>query len=336
MTEITKIKEVKHIDFDIFHEEIVPANQPVVIKNLISNNPAVVQGRQSPRAISDYLKSFYNGRLVPTFNGPTDIDGRFFYREDMKGFNFTPVNKRFDQVFDELIELIEVEDPTSLYVGSILLDEHFPNFTAQNPLSLLTGKMCEPRIWVGNEVTVSAHYDNPNNIACVVAGKRRFTLFPIDQVKNLYVGPLDFTPAGQCLSLVNFDKPDFDRFPKFREALRHAQVADLEAGDALFLPGMWWHHVKSLEKFNILLTYWWEDTPRYLGAQIDPLFHAILSIRELPLHRRNAWRELFDYFIFQEQHPLSHLPEDARGVLSKMSPQVAARLRQRLINNLNK
>ena len=70
--------------------------------------------------------------------------------------------------------------------------------------------------------------DLPDNLACVVAGRRRVTLFPPAQLENLYIGPLDHTPAGQAVSLVDFHAPDPARFPKFTEALRHARGAVLE------------------------------------------------------------------------------------------------------------
>ena len=74
--------------------------------------------------------------------------------------------------------------------------------TADNRLELLPPELARPRIWLGNRSEVSAHFDLSDNIACVVAGRRRFTLFPPDQVANLYVGPLDHTMAGQPASMV--------------------------------------------------------------------------------------------------------------------------------------
>ncbi len=75
-----------------------------------------------------------------------------------------------------------------------------------------------PRIWLGNSITTPTHLDEWNNIGCVVTGRRRFTLFPPEQIKNLYIGPIDFAPDG-CAR----DEPgavtraDFERFRKFRE-----------------------------------------------------------------------------------------------------------------------
>ena len=80
-----------------------------------------------------------------------------------------------------------------------------------------------PRVWFGNRVTVQTHYDISSNIACVVAGRRRFTLFPPEQLVNLYVGPLEFTLAGQPISMVKLEQPDFERYPRFRQALAAAQ-----------------------------------------------------------------------------------------------------------------
>src|SRR3546814_4100254 len=65
-----------------------------------------------------------------------------------------------------------------------------------------------PRVWIGNATHVSTHYDVSSNLACVVAGRRRFTLFPPDQIANLYVGPLDVTMAGQPASMVDLAAPD--------------------------------------------------------------------------------------------------------------------------------
>ncbi|MEI9904693.1 MAG: cupin-like domain-containing protein [Asticcacaulis sp.] len=135
---------------------------------------------------------------------------------------------------------------------------------------------------MGTRTRIAAHNDFPDNLACVAVGRRRFTLFPREQFRNLYLGPVDNTPAGRAVSMVDFHAPDFERFPRFRTALDHAVTAELEAGDAIFIPAMWWHHVEGLEPFNVLVNYWWRDTPRWLGQPQDALNLAMLAIRDLP------------------------------------------------------
>lgn len=192
-------------------------------------------------------------------------------------------------------------------------------------------------IWLGNPSIASAHYDAPNNIACCVVGKRKFTLFPPDQTVNLYPGPLDPTPGGQAVSMVDFRNPDFERYPRFRDALKVAQVAEMEPGDALFYPSFWWHNVEATAPFNVLINYWWHTSPKFMDTPMNVLYHAILSLRDRPEHEKRAWKNLFDYYIFgSPERPRAHLPEHAHGDLALVDEVKARRLRAMLINKLNR
>ena len=192
-------------------------------------------------------------------------------------------------------------------------------------------------IWIGTRTRIAAHNDFPDNLACVAVGRRRFTLFPPDQFRNLYLGPVDNTPAGRAISMVDFRAPDFAQFPRFREALKHAQIAELGPGDALFIPSMWWHHVESLAPFNVLMNYWWRDTPRWLGQPQDALNHAMLSIRDLPPEEKQVWSALFDYYVFENGDEVTaHIPEKARGVLAPLTPHTASRIRNFILTQLGK
>ena len=116
-----------------------------------------------------------------------------------------------------------------------MIDRWLPGFRDNNDIPI---PFPDPLVsfWLGNQTSISAHYDFPDNMACVVSGERRFTLFPPEQVSNLYVGPVDQTPSGQAISMVDFRNPDLHKFPKFAQALEHAQIAEMKAGDALFIP----------------------------------------------------------------------------------------------------
>jgi ribosomal protein L16 Arg81 hydroxylase len=241
---------------------------------------------------------------------------------------------RLDDILDKLLEYESSETQPTFYVGSTGVDTWLPGFRENNDIGLHAYKPLTS-IWIGNRSRVAAHFDYPDNIACCVLGRRRFTLFPPDQLKNLYIGPMDLTPAGQQISLVDFEQPDLDRFPKFAEAVAAAAVADLEPGDALFLPGMWWHHVEAMDTLNVLVNYWWNPAPDNLGSAADALTHALMAIKDLSPEQRAAWRELFDYYVFdQPAHGLDHIPEQARGRLGTIDATTARRLRAELLNKL--
>jgi hypothetical protein len=226
-------------------------------------------------------------------------------------------------------------DP-SYYIGSTSVDLSLPGFRADNDLPLAALKPLVS-IWMGNRTRIAAHYDIPDNIACVVAGRRRFTLFPPDQLANLYVGPIDFTPAGQAISLVDFAQPDFERFPLFAEAMDKALVAELEPGDALFIPSLWWHHVEALDTVNVLVNYWWAAGPALAGTPMDVLIHALLNIKALPAEQKKNWRSIFDHYIFDEPaDAFAHIPPDSLGILADLDEATAKQLRAMLLAKLNK
>jgi hypothetical protein len=184
---------------------------------------------------------------------------------------------------------------------------------------------------------VAAHNDVPDNLACVAVGRRRFTLFPRDQFRNLYLGPVDNTPAGRAVSMVDFHAPDPLRHPRFGDALAHARVAELGPGDALHIPSLWWHQVEGLDPFNVLVNYWWRDSPRWLGAPQDALNHAMLAIRDLPADQKKHWRDMFDHYVFQNSEAtVAHIPENARSVLAPLTADTAGRLRAYLLRQLSR
>jgi hypothetical protein len=194
-----------------------------------------------------------------------------------------------------------------------------------------------PAIWIGNRTIASSHYDSPNNIACCVVGKRRFTLFPPEQIFNLYPGPLEPTPGGQAISLVDFAAPDLEKFPRFRAALEAGQVAEVEPGDAVFIPSMWWHHVQALSDFNTLVNYWWTTLPPFIPTPMNTLYHAIWTLRDRPENEKMAWKQVFDYYVFGPSGLAGeHLPEAARGVLGPITEDQARLIRAMLINKLNR
>jgi hypothetical protein len=177
----------------------------------------------------------------------------------------------------------------------------------------------------------------PRNIACCVLGRRRFKLFRPEQIVNLYPGPLQLTPGGQVVTMANLDEPDFERFPRLRQALDEAWIADMEPGDALYYPSLWWHEAQARDRFNVMMNYWWVDSPAYMGDPMDVLMHAMLGLRDRPQVDRQGWRALFDYYIFGDNSvPRAHLPEHIRGALADMNEENARRIRDVVAHSLKR
>ena len=224
-------------------------------------------------------------------------------------------------------------EPQSIYVGSTMVDKWLPGFREVNDLDLAADNPLVS-FWLGNRTRISAHYDFPDNIACVVAGQRRFTLFPPEQVENLYVGPLEMTPSGQAISLVDFANPDLQRFllPRPLSMLG----SSIWPWGCLIYPQYGWHHVESRSELNLLVNYWWCDSLPELGSPTGALLHAMLAIRDLPSHQRKAWGNLFNHYVFDAgESTHSHIPEHARGCLSTFTNDSARRMRALLLNKLN-
>lgn len=315
---------------EIFQNEILPAGQPVVMRGLVARWPLVKAGKESPEALCRYLRAFDRGNQVSTASGPPSINGRLFYNEDMSALNFRMGRAPLSASLDFLLDHADDERPAAHAVQSVPMRENLPGFINENAMPLISPSI-EPRVWIGNNVTIAAHHDPSENIACVAAGTRKFTLFPPEQIANLYMGPFELTPAGATVSMVDFDDPDLERFPNFPKALDAAQTAELEPGDAIYIPYLWWHHVRSLARINVLINYWWNENPSQLDVPRNALLHAMLAIKGLPENHRLAWKQLFDHYIFQVNGaPGEHLPENRRGIIGDLDPEQVKQVRAAL------
>ncbi len=283
---------------------------PVIFKGLVADWPVVQAGLEGADALIDYLKARDNGTPAETFRQAPGEDGRYFYTKDQSGRNFAraPVPPRI--TLDRL-RAIRGQEAEHIYIQSAPLERHMPRVKAENRLP---GIAAEPRIWIGNRSHTQIHFDLYDNLACMVGGQKSFVLFPPEQVGNLYMGPFENTLAGVPAAMVSLDNPDFEAHPRFAEALETATIAVLEPGDVLFIPYMWWHHVISDGDFNVQINYWWNPAPD-MGAPMQALFHAMLSVRDLPASQNRAWKGMFYHFVFHQSGETGvHLRPELRGL----------------------
>ncbi|MEH3159230.1 MAG: cupin-like domain-containing protein [Sphingomonas taxi] len=311
------------------------ADRPFVVRGLATDWPLVRAGRQSAEAARAYLLDRHRDRPFAVSVGQPGSGGRLFY-DDAMAMNFRQMSAKLPEIFARIAELEGQPDAPAIYLASIDVHDYFDGLHAANHVDLFTREPLAS-IWIGTRTCIAAHNDVPHNLAICAVGRRRFTLFPRDQFANLYLGPLDNTPAGRAVSMVDFHAPDLARHPRFADALATAQVAELEAGDALYIPALWWHHVEGLADFNVLVNYWWREAPRWMGQPQDALHHALLSIRDLPADQKAYWRSLFDHYVFaNDERVTDHIPAGGRGVLDPMTPALADRLRAYLLRALSR
>ncbi|MDB5694271.1 MAG: transcription factor jumonji jmjc protein [Alphaproteobacteria bacterium] len=308
-------------------EALLAGGEPVLLKGLIEDWPALAAGRRSPEALGAYLMSIDPGGPVPVMEAPPASGGRFGYSADLREFSFTKRQRGLGETLDRIARGVGVAGGPVIAIQMLPLASRLPRFVRDNAMTLVPAQS-EPRLWLGGPVKTQIHNDRDHNLACVLAGRRRFLLFPPEQVANLYIGPPDRPPP---LSLVDPEAPDFGLYPRFRDALAEARVAHLEPGDALLLPKYWWHHVTSRDPWNAMVNYWWGNPPRGLENAGDCFLAALLAIRDLPAGERRYWRAMFEAHVFDGAgQGAAHIPPRLRSYLGDMPPHERAALKRQL------
>jgi hypothetical protein len=299
---------------EAFRRQVVEEARPVVLRGLVAGWPVVKAAAAGGDVYRAYLSRLARTAPVDAFFGAPEIEGRYYYGEGPAGFNF----ERRRMSFPDALEAVFASDEgKSVYVGSVPTEAYLPGFGAENACALV-GPV-EPRLWIGGRSDVSCHYDMQDNLACVVGGRRRFTLYSPEHTGDLYVGPLDHTMAGQPVSLAASAKPGEGNFPRFEAVREHAIVVELEPGDALYIPKLWWHRVEGLAPLNTLVNYWWDATKAGADPPYAALLLAMIAFSERPPAERRAWRAFFDHYVFRpERHPLEHLPATQHGMLGPL------------------
>jgi hypothetical protein len=306
-----------------FSREVIEPCLPVVMRGLVGGWPVVHAATRSAEDFQDYLARFDNGGEADVFVGDPKIAGKYYYTSDLKGFNFERRRMRLADAVTAMVATQDRSGEPTMYVGSVPVNDYLPGFADQNVLQVLAAHVL-PRIWLGHASNVSAHFDAYDNVACVVAGARRFTLYPPEAIEGLYVGPLDNTMAGQPVSLAASAPADEEKYPLFRKIKEQALCAELEPGDGIYIPKLWWHQIESTALFNGLINYWWDAFASGPDAPYTGLLLSMIAISERPAPERQAWKAYFDHYVFRSSgHPLKHLAAEHHGMLGPLKDNYA-------------
>ncbi len=306
-------------DPEIFQAEVMARCEPAVLRGAARDWP-MLSGATTPSAALDgvvaQLRRFDIGKLAEVFVGQPEIGARYNYDATLAGFNFERSSVPFGEALTRILDSAADPGRTSMYMGSMTAETYFPGIEETTCLPFVPPAV-RPRFWVGHASTVACHYDTMDNVACVAAGRRRFTLFPPDAIRDLYVGPIDHTLAGQPISLAVGSEPGDPRFPRFENARDRALVVELEPGDALYVPKLWWHQVEAVGDVNVLVNFWWDGFSAGPDQPYIAMLLSLLTIAERPPAERAAWRAWFDHYVFRpDGHPLAFLSPERHGVLS--------------------
>ena len=101
---------------------MLESTEPVLLRGLVADWPVVKAGRQSPRAVADYVRGFYSGKPVTAAYAGPEIKGRIGYNDALNGFNFQAAPVPFDDFLDRLFAHIDDAQPPASYVGATLVD----------------------------------------------------------------------------------------------------------------------------------------------------------------------------------------------------------------------
>jgi hypothetical protein len=327
-------REVTGITRENFLAEVVEQEVPIVMRGLARDWNIVRAAQESPEAVVDYMSRFESGRLTELAVSPHAEGGRLTYNDSLDGVNFNWEQSTFSAGLKRILDRDPQAGDPNFAFQSIRIAEQLPGMEREVSSPLLPPTI-PATIWIGSHVTVPTHFDEASNLAFVACGLRRFTLFPPDQVGNLYVGRLDFTPAGQPVSLADPRAPDYDRFPRFEKAMEAAMSVELEPGDAIHIPSPWWHHVESLDRLNILINYFWSHVRIASAAPFTCLVHAIQALRDLPPGERDAWKAFMDHYVFEANgDPVEHLAGVETGILGPKTPVVTEHIHKYLLGRL--
>ncbi len=322
------IDELHTNDLSQFEKNYVQAQKPVVIRGLVNDWPIVGDGKQS----LEYLRNYVSARRFNVIQSAATESGTLGYNADFSSLNFTRKQLPYEYIVEKLLMLEEHPDPQTIAVQSAYLDSHFSGLEDELTQDILPCR--RPRIWLGNRTKVAAHFDDADNLACIAAGERTFTLFPPDQIENLYIGPLDNTPAGTPVSTAPIGGGE--QYPKLDTANSRSLSAKLSPGDAIYIPTLWWHQVEAHSSINVLVNYWSGgaiESPEEFSA-MDALLAGLIAFDGVPTEKRKAWQKIINYYLFNEQLSLDHIPPSSRGLLGGITPSIRRKLTKHLIQKL--
>lgn len=212
------------------------------------------------------------------FSVYTSDNHKFLYYDEKKMCNFqnfVPKSRRMEMKFSEFVlklheteekggsERVYLQQTLNDTVGKKIVVDFLGfnwNWINKQQAKRNWGQLTSNLLLIGMEGNVTpAHYDEQQNFFAQIKGHKRCILFPPDQFECLYPYPVHHPCDRQ--SQVDFENPDFERFPNFKNVVGYEAVVG--PGDVLYIPMYWWHHIESLLNGGVTFTvnFWYKGAP---------------------------------------------------------------------------
>uniref|UniRef100_A0A8D0HI61 Jumonji domain containing 7 n=1 Tax=Sphenodon punctatus TaxID=8508 RepID=A0A8D0HI61_SPHPU len=253
-----------------FYREWVCPNRPCIIQNAFNHWPALKKWTLA------YLREIVGSKVVSVAVTPNGYADAVYQ-------NLFVMPEERQMPFSAFLDIVEkkVTSPSVFYVQKQCsnLTEEFPELIGDvEPdiqwMSETLGKNPDAvNFWLGESTAVtSLHKDHYENLYCVISGEKHFLLHPPSDRPFIPYGlysPATYQisedgsfqvveePAAEKVPWIPLDplNPDLERYPEYAQTkpLR----CTVRAGEMLYLPSLWFHHVQQSHGC-IALNYWYD------------------------------------------------------------------------------
>ncbi|ELU06865.1 hypothetical protein CAPTEDRAFT_183371 [Capitella teleta] len=219
----------------------------------------------------EYLSSNIGNGTFSVYESDSHLF-KYFDEKKIPGHkDFRPEMRRKEMKFNDFVALMQNPEQRRFYLQQPLNDTVGPqvvkdflqfnwDFAKEQQKRNGWGPLTSNLLLIGMAGNVTpCHYDEQENLFAQVRGYKRVILFPPEQFSCLYPYPVHHPHDRQCQ--VDFENPDYERFPLFKDVA--GQEAVLGPGDVLFLPMYWFHHFESLLDGGLTtsVTFWYKAPP---------------------------------------------------------------------------
>ncbi|PTN11815.1 cupin-like domain-containing protein [Nitrosomonas aestuarii] len=334
MRKTEQINDVSNLNLG----EILSEHQPVIFKNISSDSLLLGNNSSAGEDLMNKLSDEIGSKVVSVMSGFYEDGGLLSYSNpnvDTRTRNTLIGPCAFDKFARQVLKMSRDERPGYLYSQLLDIGNSMPELLPMvRPLDAKLNVKGEAiwNLWLGSgKHRVNTHYDKVENFYFVLHGKKVFNIFEPKLLPELYSGPYEGGPSGIPESVVDSNNPDHKTFPRYSEALENSQVAEVCAGDMLYLPANWWHNVSS-ERLNVSANLWWSDIGKVERFRAELAFLQLLySVKALPKHWRDYWMTNIDHYVFcKNGNPLEHLPKEKQGIAGEIEIEVLTGIKQKI------